>query len=124
MAALPGHVKCAVPAGGMVCFDMRCWHTGLPLLNGQDRENLIFTYGAPPPVIPVDGDGGGLQPGQWPIGAYGGDPTESGYQRNFLECGKELDQMGRLRTAARRQLFGVELTHPDAAAMLAQTRRQ
>lgn len=26
-------------------FDMRTWHTGLPNTNGQNRENMIFTYG-------------------------------------------------------------------------------
>ena len=32
----------------MLMFDMRAWHTstGLPLTNGEDRENLIFTYRA------------------------------------------------------------------------------
>ena len=74
MGTLPGHVKVAVPAGGMALFDMRTpllfkrsrdhsggaqssasvarllagiWHTGMPNTNGSPRENYIFTYGAP-----------------------------------------------------------------------------
>ena len=55
----------------------------------------------------------------WPIGGYGGEPTASGFQKHFLECGKELERMGRLDTDVRRQLFGVELTHPEALALRA-----
>ena len=74
---------------------------------------------------PANGDGSGLKLGQWPIGAYGGAPTEpSGYQRDFLACGEELNRLGRLRTDVRRQLFGVELTHPDGPKQVAQTVRQ
>ena len=55
----------------------------------------------------------------WPIGGYGGEPTASGFQKHFLECGKELERLGRLDTDVRRQLFGVELTHPEALALRA-----
>ena len=56
---------------------------------------------------------------EWPIGGYGGEPTASGFQKHFLECGKELARLGRLDTDVRRQLFGVELTHPEALALRA-----
>ena len=74
---------------------------------------------------PTDGDGAGLKVGQWPIGAYGGAPTEpSGYNRDFLACGEELNRLGRLETDIRKQLFGIKLTHRDGPKQLAQTALQ
>jgi ectoine hydroxylase-related dioxygenase (phytanoyl-CoA dioxygenase family) len=92
--ALPGHVKAAVPAGTVVLFDQRCWHTGLPLLNGRERHSLSCTYGAPAAA----GE-------HWPVGLYG----HSGPRLNFLECGLQLHAKGWLDTAVARQLGGVEL---------------
>ena len=89
---------------------MRIWHTGLPLLNGQDRESFIFTYSAPPPVAGRD------DPDEWPTGTYGGPATVSGFNKNMHECGKELANMGRLDTVVREQLLSVKLTHSDAVA--------
>jgi hypothetical protein len=89
---------------------LRC-STGLPLTNGSNRENMIFTYAAPPPE---DGAGGNFPSNRWPQFTYGGEPTASGFSKDFLECGLELDAMGRLDTPVRRQLMAVELSHPDA----------
>ena len=85
---------------------MRTWHTGLPNYSGENRENPIFTYGGVAPNAILDGEA------TWPTGTYGGPPTENGYAKNFAECGKELDAMGRLNTDVRKQLLAVELTHP------------
>ena len=156
---LPGHVRAAVTAGSYVFFDMRIWHTGLPLLNGEDRWNLIFTYGGPlplpqplpphrdargykatntlsadrpasdphltakPPPSPLvaAGDSGPQQraTAAWPLGGYGGERTApSGFCKDFLGCGQELEAMGRLKSAVRRQLFGVELATAATATGL------
>jgi ectoine hydroxylase-related dioxygenase (phytanoyl-CoA dioxygenase family) len=115
MGTLPGHVRCAVPAGAMILFDMRTWHTGLPNTNGENRENMIFTYGGVAPGAIDSGEA------NWPTGFYGGPPVEQDgkmFNKNFLECGKELDAMGRLDTPLRRQMLGVELTHPEAKAVV------
>ena len=114
MGALPGHVRVAVPAGALCMFDQRCWHTGLPNTNGQKRESFIFTYAGPLPTAPTVGVP--QRKARWPVGSYGGAPTASGLQKNFLEVGKELEALGRLNTDVRKQLFGAELTHPDVDA--------
>lgn len=51
------------------------------------------------------------------MGSYGGGPTEpSGYNKNFLQCGKEIDALGYCDSnPLHRQLLGLELTHPAAA---------
>ena len=115
---LPGHVKAALPAGGMVLFDYRAWHTGMPLTNGRDRHNLVCTFGSPhsdphtePHTDPHLGAGKYEQADStWPVGGYGGEPTASGFARDFLECGMQLERRGWLDTPVRRQLFGVELS--------------
>ena len=91
----------------------------MPLTNGQNRESFIFTYAGP---LPVAANHKSKAPGRrrqsrWPVGSYGGSPTEpSGYNRNFLECGKEIDALGYCDgNPLYRQLLGLELTHPAAA---------
>eukprot|EP01052_Picozoa_sp_SAG31_P011535 SAG31_NODE_655_length_13127_cov_20.616058_5_plen_149_part_00 len=111
MGALPGHVRAAVPAGAMIMFDMRTWHTGLPNTKGENRENLIFTYGGIPLGDMEKGDA------KWPTASYGGPPVEQNgkiFNKNFVDCGREIDSQGRLDTPLRRQMLGVELTHPEA----------
>jgi hypothetical protein len=44
----------------------------------------------------------------------GGAPTKSGFNKDFLACGQELDAKGWLNTPVRKQLFGQSLTHPTA----------
>ena len=107
MGGMPGHVKVAVPAGGMALFDQRIWHTGLPNTNGQSRESFIFTYGGPLRVAAARGGAG--RRARWPVGSYG----KAG-DNNFLESGKELEAMGRLTTPVRKQLFGAAVTNPAA----------
>ena len=90
-------------------------HTGLPNTNGENRENLIFTYGGVAPNAIESGEA------KWPTGFYGGPAVEQGgkmFNKNFLECAKEIDAQGRLNTPLRRQLLGIELTHPEAPATL------
>lgn len=77
---------------------------------------MIFTYAAPPPF---DGAGGNFPAKGWPQYTYGGDPTASGFCKNFRACGMELDALGRLDTPVRRQLMAVELTHPVARVQAA-----
>ena len=43
----------------------------------------------------------------------------SSLARMRSECGLELEAMGRLNTAVRRQLIAVELGHPDAVQIVA-----
>ena len=93
-------------------------HTGLPLTNNQDRESFIFTYAGPLPVSSKQGKKvAGRRRSRWPVGSYGGPPTEpSGYNKNFLQCCKEVDALGYCDTnPLYRQLLGLELTHPAVA---------
>ena len=99
---------------------MRTWHAGLPLTNGESRENVICTFSAPPPVTPLGVDPGRNFPhDQWPTFTYGGAPTVSGYSRDFRQCGRELEARGLLDTPVRRQLMACELGHPEACALAA-----
>ena len=87
----------------------------MPNTNGENRENLIFTYGGIAPNAIDSGEA------KWPTGFYGGPPVEQAgkmFNKNFLECAKEIDAQGRLTTPLLRQLLGVELTHPEAPANL------
>ena len=91
----------------------------MPLTNGQNRESFIFTYAGPLPVASnhTSKAAGCRRQSRWPVGSYGGGPTEpSGYNRNFLECGKEIDALGYCDgNPLYRQLLGLELTHPATA---------
>lgn len=91
----------------------------MPLTNGRNRESFIFTYAGPLPVPSKFANTrttGHRRQSRWPVGSYGGRPTEpSGYNKNFLQCSKEIDARGYATNPMHRQLLGLELTHPAAA---------
>ena len=105
MGELPGHVKAAVPAGTMILFDMRTWHAGMAYTDERavDRDNITVTYAGPLPVI--EDAVYGYEPNGWPTQCYG----------RWLDLGWMQEERGALGTPVRRQLFGVELTHPAMA---------
>jgi hypothetical protein len=118
MDNLPGHIKATVAAGAMILFDMRCWHAGLPYTGSDsiDRDNITVTYAAPLPLIPD---------AKWPAAWSGNEPQKGEYTAHhwptqcygeWLRQGQLQHEAGRLGTAVRKQLFGVELTHPAVAA--------
>jgi len=97
----------------------------MPLTNGQNRESFIFTYAGPLPVSSncANNRTSERRRSRWPVGSYGGGPTEpSGYNKNFLLCGKEIDALGYCDSnPLHRQLLGLELTHPAATPTSAST---